>query len=420
MNFGDLWYATSMKIEQAQIEKINLILPHLDERMRRIYLASEAEALGRGGAKEISSIFGIHQNTLTAGRKDLHSGEVLTSDDGKYFTTRHKGAGRKNVTENYPQVIDTLNRLIDGDSFGNPENPLRWTTKSLRNLSDELKAEGMSVGHVTVGKLLEQMGFSLQINQKMKQIGKEAPERDAQFKHINDTVKTYIADGNPVISVDCKKKENIGNFKNNGSEYAHKKDPIKVLDHDFPLPENGKAVPYGVYDIINNEGYVNVGISKDTAEFAVQSIRNWWNLMGKDNFPEADALLITADGGGSNSTRCRLWKTELQALSNEIGIPIEVSHFPPGTSKWNKIEHRLFSQISKNWRGRPLETIAIIINLISATTTKTGLKVNCTFDPKQYQTGIKVDDEELEGINIRRNDFHGEWNYIISPSDNHK
>lgn len=408
-----------MKIEQAQINKIKLVLPHLDERLKRIYLASEAEALGRGGAKEISSVFGIHQNTLTAGKKDLHSGEVLISDDGNFFTTRHKGAGRKTVVENHPEVIEALNRLIDGESFGNPENPLRWTTKSLRNLSDELKSEGISVGHVTVGKLLEQMGFSLQINQKMNQIGSESPDRDAQFKHINETVKIYSSNGNPVISVDCKKKENIGNFKNNGAEYAPKKNPVKVLDHDFPLPENGKAVPYGVYDIINNEGYVNVGISKDTAEFAVQSIRNWWTLMGKEKFPDARSLLITADGGGSNSTRCRLWKTELQILADEIKIPIEVSHFPPGTSKWNKIEHRLFSQISKNWRGKPLETLSVIINLISSTTTDTGLKVKCTLDTNQYPSGIKVEDEELEGINITRNCFHGEWNYVISPRDNH-
>ena len=408
-----------MKIEQAQINKIKLVLPHLDERLKRIYLASEAEALGRGGAKEISSVFGIHQNTLTAGKKDLHSGEVLISDDGNFFTTRHKGAGRKTVVENHPEVIEALNRLIDGESFGNPENPLRWTTKSLRNLSDELKSEGISVGHVTVGKLLEQMGFSLQINQKMNQIGSESPDRDAQFKHINETVKIYSSNGNPVISVDCKKKENIGNFKNNGAEYAPKKNPVKVLDHDFPLPENGKAVPYGVYDIINNEGYVNVGISKDTAEFAVQSIRNWWTLMGKEKFPDARSLLITADGGGSNSTRCRLWKTELQILADEIKIPIEVSHFPPGTSKWNKIEHRLFSQISKNWRGKPLETLSVIINLISSTTTDTGLNVKCTLDTNQYPSGIKVEDEELEGINITRNCFHGEWNYVISPRDNH-
>ena len=408
-----------MIIEQTQIDKINLILPHLDERLRRIYLASEAEALGRGGAKKISEIFGIHQNTLTAGKKDLYSGEVLASDDGKHFSTRHKGAGRKNITDSSPEVIDALNRLVDGSSFGNPENPLRWTTKSLRNLSEELKAQGISVGHVTVGKILGEMGFSLQVNQKMKQVGKESPDRDAQFKHISDTVTVYMDNGNPVISVDCKKKENIGNFKNNGAEYAAKKHPVKVLDHDFPLPENGKAVPYGVYDIINNEGYVNVGISKDTAEFAVQSIRNWWTLMGAETFPGASALYITADGGGSNGTRCRLWKTELQSLANEINIPIEVSHFPPGTSKWNKIEHRLFSQISKNWRGRPLETISVIINLISSTSTDTGLKVKCSLDTKQYQTGIKINDEKLEEVNIVRNDFHGEWNYVITPQKNH-
>ncbi len=408
-----------MKIEQTQIDKINLILPHLDERLRRIYLASEAEALGRGGAKEISKIFGIHQNTLTAGKKDLHSGEVLISDDGKYFSTRHKGAGRKNITDSRPEVIDALNRLVDNSSFGNPENPLRWTTKSLRNLSEELKTQGISIGHVTVGKILGEMGFSLQVNQKTKQVGQESPDRDAQFKHINDTATAYMDSGNPVISVDCKKKENIGNFKNNGAEYAPGKHPVKVLDHDFPLPENGKAVPYGVYDIVNNAGYVNVGIGKDTAEFAVQSIRNWWHLMGAETFSGATALYITADGGGSNGTRCRLWKTELQSLANEINIPIEVSHFPPGTSKWNKIEHRLFSQISKNWRGKPLETIEIIINLISSTSTNTGLKVKCSLDTKQYQTGIKINDEKFEKVNIVKNDFHGEWNYIIMPETNH-
>ena len=409
-----------MKIGKAQTEKINLILPHLDERLKRIYLASEAEALGRGGAKEISRVFGIHQNTLTAGKKDLHSGEILMSDDGKAFGTRRKGAGRKSITESNPNVIDALDKLIDGNSFGNPENPLRWTTKSLRNLSDALKAQGISVGHVTVGKLLEEMGFSLQVNQKMKQVGKESPDRDAQFRHINETAAAYLARKEPVISIDCKKKENIGNFKNSGSEYAPKHQPVEVLDYDFPLPGNGKAVPYGVYDIANNEGYVNVGVSSDTAEFAVQSIRNWWHLMGSDNFPKAEAMYITADGGGSNGTRCRLWKTELQSLANEINIPIEVSHFPPGTSKWNKIEHRLFSQISKNWRGRPLETIAVIVSLISSTTTDTGLKVKCSVDTRQYKTGIKISDEELAEVNIVKNDFHGEWNYIIMPQENHK
>ena len=408
-----------MKIEQKQIDKIKLIIPHLDERQKRIYLASEAEALGRGGAREISKLFGIHQNTLTAGKKDLHSGEVLKTGNGESFGIRHKGAGRKTTIENNPGIQEALNKLVDGESFGNPENPLRWTTKSLRNLAEELKGEGFSVGYVTVGKLLEGMGFSLQVNQKMKQVGKKSDDRDAQFKHINDTVVEYAEQGNPVISVDCKKKENIGSFKNNGAEYARKKQPIKVLDHDFPLPENGKAVPYGVYDITNNEGYVNVGISKDTAEFAVQSIRNWWDMMGKEKFPGATALYITADGGGSNGSRCRLWKTEIQSLANEIGIPIEVSHFPPGTSKWNKIEHRLFSQISKNWRGRPLETLEIIVNLISSTTTAKGLKVKCSLDTKEYHTGIKVSDAELGDVNICCNDFRGDWNYTIIPMCNH-
>lgn len=409
-----------MKIKQVQIDKINLILPHLDERLKRIYLASEAEALGRGGAKEISEIFGIHQNTLTAGKKDLHSGEVLMSNNGKSFGIRHKGAGRKAIADSNPDVMDALNKLVDGDRFCKSEAPLRWTTKSLRNLSDMLKSQGICVGHVTVGKLLKEMGFNLEVNQKMKRVGWESSDRDVQFKHINDTVIDYISKKEPVISVDCKRKGDKGNFKDNGSEYTLEKHPVQVHDHNLPLSENGKDVPYGVYDIVNNEGYVNVGISKDTAGFVVQSIGNWWYLMGAENFPEASALYITAGIGGSNGTRCRLWKTQLQSLANEINIPIEVSHFPPGTSKWNRIEHRLFSQISKNWRARPLETIAVIINLISSTTTETGLKVKCSVDTKKYQTGIKINDEELAEINIVKNDFHGEWNYTIMPQINHK
>ena len=402
-------------MDNETIRRINSMLPHLDERQKRIYLAAEAEALGRGGAKEISKIFGIHQNTLTAGKKDLQSGEVLKSTDGESYRTRRQGGGRKKIVENTPKIIDDLEKLVDNNSFGNPENPLRWTTKSLRNLADELHKKGYTVGHVTVGKLLESMGYSLHINQKMNQVGNASPDRNAQFEHINSVVKNYIQENEPVISVDCKKKENIGNFYNNGAEYSPKKAPTKVLDHDFPLPENGKAVPYGVYDLINNEGYVHVGISKDTAQFAVQSIRTWWNQMGKERFPNAKRLYITADGGGSNGSRCRLWKYELQQLSNEIGLSIEVSHFPPGTSKWNKIEHRLFSQISKNWRGRPLESLAVIVNLISSTTAKTGLVVNCGLDTSVYPSGIAVGEDEYNSIAITRNDFHGEWNYTISP-----
>lgn len=411
---GPIWY-TKNAMEKKLIDKINMVLPHLDERLRRLYLASEAEALGKGGAKEISEVFGIHQNTLTAGKKDLLSGEVLSTDDGEFYRTRRKGGGRKRILDKSPEILETLDNLVDGNSFGNPENPLRWTTKSLRNLADELETKGFHVSHATVGTLLEHMGYSLQINQKMNQVGKASPDRDEQFKHINATVIAYTDENEPVISVDCKKKENVGNFYNKGAEYAKKGTPTRVMDHDFPLHEKGKAVPYGVYDIINNEGYVNLGISSETAQFAVHSIRIWWNQMGKIRFPYAHKIYITADGGGSNGSRCKLWKAELQVLANEFGFPIEVSHFPPGTSKWNKIEHRLFSQISKNWRGRPLESLAVIVNLISSTSTQTGLLVNCGIDTAEYKTGIKVEDGVMEGLNIVQNDFHGDWNYTISP-----
>lgn len=411
---GPIWY-TKNAMEKKLIDKINMVLPHLDERLRRLYLASEAEALGKGGAKEISEVFGIHQNTLTAGKKDLLSGEVLSTDDGEFYRTRRKGGGRKRILDKSPEILETLDNLVDGNSFGNPENPLRWTTKSLRNLADELETKGFHVSHATVGTLLEHMSYSLQINQKMNQVGKASPDRDEQFKHINATVIAYTDENEPVISVDCKKKENVGNFYNKGAEYAKKGTPTRVMDHDFPLHEKGKAVPYGVYDIINNEGYVNLGISSETAQFAVHSIRIWWNQMGKIRFPYAHKIYITADGGGSNGSRCKLWKAELQVLANEFGFPIEVSHFPPGTSKWNKIEHRLFSQISKNWRGRPLESLAVIVNLISSTSTQTGLLVNCGIDTAEYKTGIKVEDGVMEGLNIVQNDFHGDWNYTISP-----
>ena len=252
----------------------------------------------------------------------------------------------------------------------------------------------------------------------MKQVGEESPDRDAQFKHFNSTAKQYMSEGNPVISIDCKKKENIGNFKNNGTEYRPLKEPRAVLDHDFPIPQLGKAAPYGIYDVKNNKGFVNVGISADTAQFAVNSIRMWWLHMGKELYPHASALYITADGGGSNGSRCKLFKVELQKLATEINIPIEVSHFPPGTSKWNKVEHRLFSQISKNWSGRPLETLEMIVELIASTTTNTGLKVKCIVDKNTYPRGIKVSDEELEEVNITKNEFCGNWNYTVSPSAN--
>lgn len=398
-------------------EHIRRVLPWLDEDQKRKFLASEAISIGRGGIKEISAISGVHRNTIAAGIKELAESKGKGDEirDNKR-RIRAKGGGRKTIIETQPGIKEAVERLVDPETYGDPTNPLRWTTKSLRKLQKELQAEGFTIGYDKVGDLLKELGYSLQQNQKMKQAGSESPDRDAQFKHINATAKSYIESGNPVISIDCKKKENIGNFKNNGTEYRPEKKPYAVLDHDFPLPELGKAAPYGVYDIASNEGFVNVGISADTAQFAVNSIRMWWLQMGKEQYPNASALYITADGGGSNGSRCKLFKVELQCLANEINIPIEISHFPPGTSKWNKVEHRLFSQISKNWRGRPLETLETIVKLISSTTTNSGLKVQCAVDHNIYAKGIKVSDEEYDRVNIIRDAFCGNWNYIIIPT----
>lgn len=408
-------------MDKTLSEHIKRVLPWLDEDQKRKFLASEAISLGRGGIKEISAISGVHRNTIAAGIKELSNPNVKQEEsrDNKR-RIRAKGAGRKSITVTQPGIKEAVERLVDPETYGDPTNPLRWTTKSLRNLQKELQTEGFTVGYDKVGDLLKELGYSLQQNQKMKQVGSESPDRDAQFKHINATAKSYMESGNPVISIDCKKKENIGNFKNNGTEYRPRKNPHTVLDHDFPLPELGKAAPYGVYDIASNEGFVNVGISSDTAQFAVNSIRMWWLQMGKKQYPNASALYITADGGGSNGSRCKLFKVELQGLANEINMPIEISHFPPGTSKWNKVEHRLFSQISKNWRGRPLETLETIVELISSTTTNTGLKVQCSVDHNIYSKGIKVSDEEYDGVNISRDVFCGNWNYIINPMIMHK
>ena len=393
--------------------KTNLI--YLNESEKRKYLASEACALGRGGIRIVSEISGIHRNSITAGLKEINDPNFKENVKKQEGRIRAEGAGRKTIIEKYPDILEVLEKLVDPETYGSPENPLRWTTKSLRNLVEELNKKGYAINKDKVSELLRMLGYSLQQNQKMKQVGEEAPNRDEQFKHINETVKKYLGANEPVISIDCKKKELVGNFKNNGAEYMPQGKPLTTLDHDFPLPSQGKAAPYGVYDLTNNEGYVNVGISADTAEFAVNSIRNWWQYMGKERYPNATCLYINADGGGSNGSRCKLWKITIQTLANELNIPIEVSHFPPGTSKWNKIEHRMFSQISKNWRGRPLETLEIIINLIASTTTKSGLVIKCGLDKTEYKTGIKVTDEELAAVNIVPNDFCGNWNYIIYP-----
>jgi len=400
-------------LDEKTTKRIQTIVPILNENQKRKYLAAEAESLGRGGITQISQVLGVSRNTIAAGIKEIGESKRGATAD----RIRKEGGGRKSIEETQPGITKALESLVSESSFGNPESPLLWTTKSLRNLSGALEEKGFSISFSKVRQMLSDLGYSLQLNQKMLQVGKPHPDRDGQFRHINELAKGFMAEGIPVISIDCKKKELVGNFKNQGSEYAKSGQPVKVLDHDFPLPELGKVAPYGVYDLARNEGFINLGISSDTARFAVNSIREWWGEMGLSRYPSASTLYITADGGGSNGSRNRLWKTELQELANETGLQIYVSHFPPGTSKWNKIEHRLFSYISKNWRGRPLETLLVIISLIESTTTESGLKVKCGLDKNLYETGIKVSEDELERINIVRNDFHGEWNYCISPSE---
>lgn len=400
-------------IDEKAAKRIQKIVPILDENQKRMYLAAEAESLGRGGISQISEVLGVSRNTIAAGIKEL-SGAVELAPAGRI---RKEGGGRKSIGQTQPGIMEALEGLVSESSYGDPESPLRWTTKSLRNLSDALLAKGFTISFSKVRQLLNELGYSLQLNQKMLQVGEPHPDRDEQFRHISETAKAFLSEGLPVISIDCKKKELVGNFKNQGAEYAKSGQPVKVLDHDFPLPALGKVSPYGVYDMARNEGFINLGISSDTARFAVNSVRQWWDEMGMARYPGASKLYITADGGGSNGSRNRLWKTELQQLANETGLQLQVSHFPPGTSKWNKIEHQLFSYISKNWRGRPLETLMVIISLVESTTTKKGLKVKCGLDTNEYETGIKVSEEELQRINIVRDDFHGEWNYCISPSE---
>jgi hypothetical protein len=406
-------------IDETTKNRISKMLPILSESQRRKFLGVEAIALGHGGIQALSSFTGASRSTITLGVKEAFlaiSDPKARPSSKETGRVRSPGGGRKSVSESNPGITVALQALVSDSTIGNPENPLCWTTKSLRNLQIELKKQGYHISHVKVGDLLEELGYSLQLNNRL-QVGEPHVDRDKQFLHINEMSKSFLQSDQPVISVDTKKKENVGNFKNNGGEYALKGKPTEVLDHDFPLLGLGKVNPYGIYDVAEMEGYVNVGISSDTAKFAVQSIRTWWDEMGCIKYPKANKLYITADGGGSNGRRNKLWKTSLQELSNELGLEIHVSHFPPGTSKWNKIEHRMFSHISKNWRGRPLVSLAVIISLIGATTTKEGLKINCGIDTNKYEKGIKITEDELEELNISRNEFHGEWNYCISPSE---
>ena len=394
-------------------KKFDTFLPHLDEKTKRLYAALEALSVGRGGIAIVKSASGISRTTISQGIRELEKGKSVVSN--KKQGIRKSGGGRKKKVEKLEGLKQALEQLLSAHTRGDPMNPLLWTSKSLRQLEKELKTQGFDVSHRVIGDTLKAIGYSLQANRKTKE-GGDHIDRDAQFEFINSQSKEYFASENPVISVDCKKKELIGEFKNMGQEWEPKGESPQVNVYDFIDKEKGKAAPYGIYDIAQNEGWVSVGISHDTAEFAVSSIRNWWDKMGKANYPQASKLYINADGGGSNGSRNRLWKVMLQQLAQETGLEIRVSHFPPGTSKWNKIEHRLFSFITMNWRAKPLVSLHAIVSLIASTTTKTGLKVKAESDENIYQTAIKVTDEEMKKINLIREEFHGEWNYIINPS----
>ncbi len=397
-----------MEDNKKLAEKIDSFLPFLNEGQKRIYLATESVYIGRGGKAKIERLIGVSHNTINKGLKELRAGTPIVP--GKRI--RKEGGGRKKKITT--EIWDKMKAFIEPHTRGEPESPLQWVSKSLRNIEMALKEDGIEASHRIVGDALKERGFSLQSNRKTYE-GKGHKDRDRQFEFINRKVKEFFSENQPVISVDAKKRELVGNFKNNGTEWGQKNSPLKVNAYDFLTDAKGVAIPYGIYDMDINKGWVNVGITKDTAEFAVQSIRNWWYKMGIYYHNNANSLLITADGGGSNSSKGKLWKFELQKFSNETGMKIEVVHFPPGTSKWNKIEHRLFSYISKNWRGRPLISYEVIIKLISSTKTTKGLDVECEMDNGVYETGINITKKQMEEINIIRSLFHGEWNYSILP-----
>ena len=398
-----------MEAEQTIREKYELLERDLDERARRVWAATEALALGYGGVSIVHRATGMAVSTIRRGISD-----VTSRDRPAPQRVRRPGGGRKRATEKDPSLLADLENLLESGTRGDPESPLRWTIKSVRRLASELEKQGHLASRTLVARLLRESGFSLQANRKVRE-GGEHPDRNAQFEHINRTVRARLRRGEPAISVDTKKKELVGNFKNAGREWHPEGQAPEVKVYDFVDPELGKAIPYGVYDIARNEGWVSVGIDHDTATFAVATIRRWWKTLGKARYPRARRVLITADGGGSNGHRVRLWKWELQKLADETRLAISVCHLPPGTSKWNKIEHRLFSFISQNWRGKPLLTRATVVNLIASTTTTTGLKVHAYLDTNEYPAKIKVSDAQMDSMRIEHSSFHGEWNYTIRP-----
>jgi hypothetical protein len=389
--------------------RFEALSPHLNERARRLFAASEAHAAGRGGIVAVSAVTGVARSTIGRGLAELQCPESASSP-----RIRRPGGGRKPKTETQPGLLEALQDLVQSAIRGDPEAALLWVSKSQRHLARALAERGFTASQKLVGRLLRRLGFSLQANRKTRE-GISHPDRNAQFEHINALINAFQAAGQPTISVDTKKKELVGDFKNGGRELRPKGEPEPVRVHDFMLPELGKVAPYGVYDIAANAGWINLGITSDTAAFAVESIRRWWQAIGQSRYPNADRILITADCGGSNGARVRLWKTELQTLADQTGLSITVAHLPPGTSKWNRIEHRLFAFITQNWRGKPLLTHQVIIQLIASTTTKKGLTVQCRLDETTYDKGVKVSDAEMAKLNIKPADFHGEWNYTIRP-----
>jgi hypothetical protein len=391
--------------------KFHSVWPLLDERTRRLMAASEAQALGYGGVSLVRRACGLSRKAIAKGLREIEAG--WAPGEGRI---RRPGGGRKPITISDPRLLETLEAMIEDQTRGDPESPLRWICKSTRTIANELARHHHPVSHAKVAQLLHGLDYSLQSNRKTEE-GQDHPDRDAQFRHINAVVKRYLAQGRPVISVDTKKKELIGNYANAGHQWRPAKQPKQVRGHDFPTPDVPRAYPYGIYDIGRNTGFVNVGTDHDTGEFAVASIRGWWRHEGKRLYPTAATILITADAGGSNGWRLRLWKLQLQTFADDTGLPIAVCHFPPGTSKWNKIEHRLFSFISSNWRGEPLRDYETVVHLIAKTTTAKGLKVTCRLDRRKYPTGRKVTKADMKCINLQPDKFHGEWNYVITPHE---
>ena len=390
-------------------QKFQAVWPLLDERTRRVMAANEALSLGFGGISKVRRACGLSRKAIAKGIGEIQEGVVPPVG-----RVRRPGAGRKSITVSDPRLLAALEEMIDSQTRGDPESPLRWICKSTRAIAAQLGKKKHPVSHAKVAQILHDLNYSLQSNRKTEE-GTDHPDRDAQFQHINAAVKKCLRQGIPVISVDTKKKELIGNYDNAGQQWLPAKQPKKVQGHDFPSPEVPRAYPYGIYDLGRNAGFVNVGTDHDTGAFAVASIRGWWRFEGRRLYPDASMILITADGGGSNGSRLRLWKLELQKFADQTGLSISVCHFPPGTSKWNKIEHRLFSFITSNWRGEPLRDYETIVNLIAKTTTAKGLKVTCRLDRRKYPTGRRVSDEEMENVHVERNKFHGDWNYVIKP-----